>query len=304
MTVSMVILNYNDYALTTEYVERIKQFSLLDHIIIVDNHSPDGSYNHLCGLKSNKVDIIQTSENKGYAYGNNEGIRFLCKKYGSEGIVFISNPDIVVDEKSINKIVDSFDQYDNQFAATGEVHSLSGERVDLFTWRLPDSGILFIENSVVLRNLIRKIFHYSRRYSDLQAIDHGSYYCGEALPGCFFAVDLSKFIDLGMFSEKTFLYYEEEILFSKAKNLNYNTRVIKNAPIIHAEGATTKKNIKSWRKRERILEDSCVVYMRDCLGTGKHMCSLYRFVNRFFLPERYFLYRLKEYLMKKQGGTI
>ena len=302
MTVSIIILNYNDYKLTAQYVESILDYSIIDRIIVVDNCSTDDSYLHLCKLRSDKVDVITSEKNNGYAYGNNTGVKYLCDKYGAEGIVIFSNPDITVSEESIIKIVSSFNRFDDQFAATGEINSLSGERINLFTWKLPTKAVLFVENSIVLRNILRVLFHFSRRYSDLDKINHDNYYSGEAIPGCFFAVDLKRFLEVGMFCEKTFLYYEEEILFYNAAKYNYSVHVIKDAPIIHAEGATTKKNIKSWRKCERILEDSCVIYMQECLNAKGFICFLYRFLNRLYLPERYLFYKLKALMVKNRSN--
>ena len=43
MKLATVILNYNDAQTTIGAVRRIDGFSCIDHIVIVDNASPDGS---------------------------------------------------------------------------------------------------------------------------------------------------------------------------------------------------------------------------------------------------------------------
>ena len=42
--VGMIILNYNDYETTDKYLSSIKNYKVLDKIIVVDNNSTDSSY--------------------------------------------------------------------------------------------------------------------------------------------------------------------------------------------------------------------------------------------------------------------
>ena len=42
--IGMVILNYNDYETTFDMINQIKDYKILNHIIIVDNHSTDLKY--------------------------------------------------------------------------------------------------------------------------------------------------------------------------------------------------------------------------------------------------------------------
>lgn len=299
MSTSVIVLNYNDWLLTQNYVKCISNYACVDHVIIVDNCSPDGSYERLKNLVSAKIDVIKTTSNKGYAAGNNEGIRFVLNKYGDCGVVVISNPDIRITQESLSSIIDTFDKDSEQFAATGEVYNLSGKRISLFTWKLPTYGMLLAQNCTVLRVLLKKFFGYGKEYANPQKIDKGEFYCGDALPGCFFAADLKKMQELGLFCERTFLYYEEDILFHKAKERGYFSKVIKNAPLVHEEGTTTKKNIRSWAKRESFFEDSCVAYMKECLHIGAIGIIVHKFFYFLFLPERYICEKIKLSGVKK-----
>ena len=74
---AIIILNYNDSETVVKYISQIKDYSSFDKIVIVDNCSPDGSFEKLIKLKNDKIDVIQTDGNKGYAYGNNFGVHFL-----------------------------------------------------------------------------------------------------------------------------------------------------------------------------------------------------------------------------------
>jgi len=300
MRISMIVLNYNDAELTIQYVQSIQAYTCIDRIIVVDNLSPDNSFVRLQQLISDKVDVIQAPKNGGYATGNNFGLRYLFNKYGCEGYVIISNPDIIVEEKSIRIICESFEDHPNQFAATGEIYNLSNQRIPLFIWKLPTAGMLFIQSSVILRKLTWMALKYGKRYPETTLCIIDGNYIGEVLPGCFFMADAKKLSHLGLFSESTFLYYEEEILFHRAKAAGFTSCVVPNEVIIHAEGASTKKSIRSWVKIERIMEDSCATYQKECLQKSKSCLSAYRIWNRLLMPERYFYANIKKYYHEKR----
>ena len=97
---------------------------------------------------------------------------------------------------------------------------------------------------------------------------------------------------MGFFSESTFLFYEEEILFAEAKRRGYVSGVTTDSSLIHNEG-TTIRRLNSWYKREKLMEDSCTVYMRESLHKGNGLCTLYRVWNRICVPERYLVEKLR-----------
>ena len=41
MKTAIIVLNYNDYENTRQYVDRIKEYQILDKIVVVDNFSQD-----------------------------------------------------------------------------------------------------------------------------------------------------------------------------------------------------------------------------------------------------------------------
>ena len=75
------ILNYNDAETTLILVEKISNYSIIDHIVIVDNYSTDDSYDRLKSIKNKKVNIIQSKKNGGYGSGNNIGVKYLVDTY-------------------------------------------------------------------------------------------------------------------------------------------------------------------------------------------------------------------------------
>lgn len=286
-TVAMIILNYNDYITTIDYVKKIRDYAVLDIIVIVDNCSTDNSMKELQFLKNNKVHLVKTEKNGGYAKGNNFGLRYLQTLNIMIDIVIVSNPDIIVEQESINRIIESILSTKNCFAMTGETYTIDNKRIGGFRYKLPTTGMIFLESSVVLRKLAWVLFGYGRRYINDEESIEGCLLKAEALPGCFFAAVFEQFQKMDFFDEHTFLYYEEDILFFKAKKKGLLSYVVPGIKIIHAEGKSIKKNIKAWRQREKIIEDSCIVYLRTCLKVNEGIIGLYKIWNALFLFGRY-----------------
>ena len=98
LNIVAIILNYNDAYTTQKLVNVIKNYETLDHIIIVDNCSSDNSYEQLQNLSNDKIDVIQTDANRGYACGNNYGAFYAIRKYSPKHLL-ICNPDVFFTEE-------------------------------------------------------------------------------------------------------------------------------------------------------------------------------------------------------------
>ncbi len=108
----VVVLNYNDSDTTMAFVESIKDYRIIDKIVVVDNASTDASFAELLTLTNAKIDVIKTDKNGGYGYGNNWGIRYACEKYKLNQVI-ISNPDIEVSEGTIKQCLRVLQTYKN-----------------------------------------------------------------------------------------------------------------------------------------------------------------------------------------------
>ena len=291
--VSMVILNYNDWELTQNYSRHICSMKTVDQIVIVDNCSPDNSFEKLQPLSSEKIDVIKTENNVGYAKGNNYGVQYVIDHFGQEGIIIISNPDIEVDEQSIRQLVEILEDGKKYFAVTGLIFNINNELSPIFTWNLPTVPMLFVNSSTILRNVLFKLFGYGTKVKKEKFDFSQNVIQCEALPGCFFAADLDIWKKLGGFSDRTFLFFEEDILFSKAKESGMKVALVPSSKIRHLEGGSVRKSLNSWKKREMILQDSCCIYMRETLGIKPGVIRLYKGWNQFWLPERYLFYKIK-----------
>ena len=130
--VACVILNYNDYDNTTELVKSIEHYDVLDHVIVVDNASTDGSAEILKSLRSSKVSVWITPHNGGYGAGNNYGIRIAKNTFDCD-YAFIVNPDVRFEESTATSVLECFAKHPHCIAATAIQHGKENQTV----WNIP-----------------------------------------------------------------------------------------------------------------------------------------------------------------------
>ena len=77
--IGMVIINYNDFELTSRLLKNIKNYKCLEKIVVVDNNSSDNSFEKLKEFESNRITIIKNSS-RHFSSGLNVGAKCLIKK--------------------------------------------------------------------------------------------------------------------------------------------------------------------------------------------------------------------------------
>ena len=111
MNIGIVILNFKSYLDTIKLVEALQHQTLANnfHIVVVDNCSPNESFNALKFLstKHSNVVVLQTEKNLGYAQGNNFGLNYL-NNYVKPIYVAILNNDIILPNDSFEQLVTKY----------------------------------------------------------------------------------------------------------------------------------------------------------------------------------------------------
>ena len=273
--VGIVILNYNDFETTKNYIKEIKDYSSINKIVVVDNNSNDNSYEKLKEYENNKIIVINSNENKGYSYGNNVGIKEL-DKYDIDYIV-ISNPDITVSNESIKQLKKDLDENDN-IALVAPVINQNEEIIR--GWKLPKYSDELLSNiNYFQRKTKQKLLYDESRYlSKLTRV--------EVVSGCFFMIRKDILKSIGNFDEGTFLYYEENILGQKLKTIDKKTYIDNEVTVKHNLSVSVDKSVKKINKY-KLLKDSQKYYVKYYLKvTGLGMLLL-RFLYRISLIVAY-----------------
>lgn len=237
LRLGIVILNYNDYKTTLGLINHIKYYTEIDHIVVVDNKSTNNSLKMLKEANDNTWYLITSSENKGYASGNNIGIKYLIDNFNVD-IIGIVNPDIMFSNDFICEIKKSFEKYYEEYAIiTGLQLKPDGSISKRAFWKELNFKRLLISNSSILSKIDNIFNNYIEKKikEDKEIIDVS------VVEGCCFFINANDMKKIGFFDENTFLFCEEDILAKKIKKINKKIGVNKKITFIHNHSTTIKK---------------------------------------------------------------
>lgn len=235
----MVIIHYNDLESVTNLIKNVSNYKVLDRVVIVDNNSKKEIKNELKKLANKKIKLIENSENKGFAYAINIGCKELIKEF-KECNIIVSNCDIIIDkEEDIKELVN---RLDNKKVGVVAPVILENNKLNR-GWKQPGPLMDSLLNVVYIHRILRKkyVFYSEEHYKDeTSKVD--------VVSGCFFLLKSKTLEKVNYFDEKTFLYYEENILAKKIKNINLDLIVCNDIIIIHNHSVSIDKNLKKINK--------------------------------------------------------
>jgi len=291
MNNAVIILNYNDYENTLELVNILNNYSSINYIIIVDNCSTNNSYEKMKSVETEKIKVIKTEYNGGYAYGNNFGIRYAISNYNINYAI-IANPDARFDEDFILKVNNEIINLNEKI---GIIAPQIDDKIDN-CWKLPRFRNLlacpFLALSKKFGNLRYKN-DISDSSEDIKDV--------EVLSGSLFLIMIDAYNKIEGLDEETFLYFEENILAYKLKKLKYKNYLIKNIKFTHKSSTSIDMTYKSKIKPYNIYIKSMYIYAKKYLKINKIKLFILNIFVCLGYIERYmydFLFKIKFFLKK------
>lgn len=208
--VYILILNYCSVNDTIECIRSVRKLKYSNfRLLVIDNHSPDGSGEVLRQTISQK-EFIQNTVNVGYAGGNNGGIRIALENGAS--YVFVVNPDVRLREDSICSYVEELER-DESIGALNPV-------------QLEENGVT-VDDS------------FSRAVLSSARNRCGSVLEVNTLFGAALMLPTRTIKRVGGFDPLFFAYGEEEDLCRRIRQRGLKLVVTEKAPVIHKR---TKEN--------------------------------------------------------------
>lgn len=235
----IIILNYNEWDLSIDCIQSIRETVQNKYkIYLVDNCSPQKYNDDFSGFIENSQDVVfmQSEVNKGFAGGNNIGL----KKAIEEGCdcFLVTNNDVVFKPKCIDAMLEFLNSNTNV--------GIVGPKV--FT---PDGSIQ--EINMGCKMTISGKYLYILRKTPLKILSRGfvrKFHCEQeslnkpfkvyAVSGCCFMIRGSIINELYPLDEGTFLYEEENIIGIKMERLQLDTVYCTDAEILHLGGGSTQ----------------------------------------------------------------
>ena len=239
MKTGIIIVNYNDFTSTEKLINNIKDYRVIDKIVVVDNHSSDDSPQKLKKLKLPKLKVIINEENKGYSYAINTGAKYLIAEY-KECNIIISNADVIIEkEEDIETLIKLLHRKNVGIVAPTILERGTKNR----GWKNPTPKQEIILNIAYIHRFFRKKYLY---YDD--DYYQGDFSIVDVLSGCFFLIQSKTLQAVNYLDDHVFLYYEENILAKKLQVKKKINLISNKVTIIHNHSVTIDKSLKRIKK--------------------------------------------------------
>ena len=231
MNLSVVIVNYQTFEMTKNTINSILKYSypFSYEIIVVDNASSDDSLSKLQDYFKDDVKFIASSENNGFAAGNNQALRRVDSDY-----VLLLNSDTIVWENTLESIYNYMEKHDDVGACGCRVRLENGELDKACKRTFPN-----------VKNSFFRLFHIPTNSEDdnynLTNLPDDGIYEIDCLTGAFMFMRKSALDGVGLLDETFFMYGEDIDLCYRIKNGGWKIVYYGESSITHLKGASSKK---------------------------------------------------------------
>jgi N-acetylglucosaminyl-diphospho-decaprenol L-rhamnosyltransferase len=245
MMLSVVIVNYNVKYFLEQCLCSVKKamessgthagHDFQTEVLVVDNHSSDGSIDYLQS-RFPFVRFIANTENTGFARANNQALQ-QCR---GEYILFL-NPDTILPE-------DAFSQCFSFMEAHPDAGALGVRMIDGSGQYLPESKRGFPAPWVSFCRMsgLTKLFPHSKllaRYY-LGHLSPAATHPVDVLSGAFMWVRKAVLDKTGGFDERFFMYAEDIDLSYRIQQSGYHNYYLSTPTIIHFKGESTRRDVR------------------------------------------------------------
>jgi GT2 family glycosyltransferase/glycosyltransferase involved in cell wall biosynthesis len=218
--VTAIVLNYRTPEQTWLAVRSLQSSSMPPtNIVVVDNNSGDGSVGML-QQSLDKVHLIESQENLGFAGGCNIGIRAASENGAS--FVLLMNSDAIVAPDAIGHLVEAMSR-DTSLAIAAPV-LLSREEPD----QVSSAGISFSERTGRMRHRAA-----GRR---MAALGSARVRTVDAVSGCVMLIRRELFSAVGLLDEAYFFSFEDVDFCLRARDAGFLTACVHDARAYHEGG--------------------------------------------------------------------
>lgn len=295
----MIILNYNNCRDTRNCIRSVLNYNSYPiKIIVVDNASrPEEKYHPSDEELSYNTEIVtlELDKNEGYARGNNAGLE-IAYQDDEVKYVMILNNDILFTQDIISTLIQHLNNLKDCAIISPVLYKKDGKSYDLNCARLDENATQMIK---------KNFLHYWYKWKGAEVIDKSRYLLLNDNPNIF-SVELPSgscmlmkkdfFKSIGFFDPTTFLYYEENILFSKIKSVGRQNYICQDVSCIHL-GASTTSTLPNQHKLAQICQRSAIYYLKRYKHSNSLLLLLYLFSSKFFLISLH----LQKFIFRKLG---
>jgi GT2 family glycosyltransferase len=231
---SIIIVNWNTGQQLKNCLESIAKakkdnFELVK-VIVVDNASSDDSISKIDGIIDFHLEIINNSENRGFAAACNQGTKNIYDDY----LLFL-NPDTILSEDSLLKSVAFLEKKNNENVGIVGIQLTDVKnKIQRTCARFPTS-LRFINKIFGIDILLpNKGVH-------MNDWDHNNDSIVDHVMGAFFLVRRKLFTKLNGFDELFFVYLEDVDFSYRASQEGYSSYYLTSTSAYHKGGGSSEK---------------------------------------------------------------
>lgn len=259
MKATIVIPNYNGKHFMQPCLESLQNQTSSDfEILVVDNHSTDGSLEYMQEFYP-EIRILSLDKNYGFSRAVNEGIRNSRTPY-----VILLNNDTTVDKYYAESMIHAIEK-------SPRIFSVSSKMIQMYHPELIDSaGDLYtLLGWGVCRGTGRPISNYTKMDSIFTACAGAAIY------------RKSVFEEIGYFDESHFAYLEDIDVGYRAKIYGYLNMYCPDALVYHVGSGTSGSKYNSFKVKLSARNSIWLIY--------KNMPFLQKLLNLLPLAVGYFV---------------
>jgi len=224
---SIVVLNYNSGDLLVNCLDSIfaDDMPFPIQVIVPDNGTTDDSLARAQAKWNDRIQVIHTGANKGFAWGNNFGIRASHGEY-----VCLLNPDTIVHKGMFRELIAFMDSHPRAGFCGPKVLNTDGS-FQLSAKRSIPSPFDAISRALHLSLLFPKSQRFARY--NLTYLDPDATQIVDASTGCCMLARRTMLDEIGLVDENFFIYCEDVDWFLRAKKAAWETWYIGSVVLDH-----------------------------------------------------------------------
>lgn len=282
LTVHVIILDFREAEATIRCTEGVLRQTGVDlRVIIVENDAESDIFYRIKEhfAQSDRVFVLSSGRNLGYARGNNFGVEWCRKqRLDSDYTVIVNNDIDIPDNDTLADLIREYERFgDAGIVSPRIVHFGSG--ITQGPYREKTFGRYLLEACCPLAIP----FRIRKEQCELAAIDR-------TVPvyrtmGSFMLIRTELFEAVGLFDSGTFLGSEEDILSYRLQAVGKRFYYAPQHSVWHESGKSSKKLAS--KRVKNYFRDSTLYFWKKYKGAGafrlfilKHCINLYNFYQR------------------------
>lgn len=246
MNILISILNYHQHNLLINLIEKLTEQNLSGDkkiYIYIGDIQPNKNEKKMLEkykniYKNTEIHYLELDENLGYARGNNKIVKKALEN-NNYNYIIISNPDIDINNNNlIDELVSKIMKIDDCAIIAPKVITEQGRQQGPYNKQYP---IIYI-----LKYLFPIIWYPFWKYREYKIVKYRKTKKVWRVIGAFMLLDMKEFLNINMFDENTFLYWEEDILSYKLEKRKKHTYFEPSISVSHLHGSNGKSQISKY----------------------------------------------------------